>query len=129
MSLEETIRLAEEIGDGTLKNFCFCAEEHRQLAEWLRELKNLKERSISDDAIDREDALMALTGEWTVSKDELIAKFVRRVKKLPPVRPKDDRQEVIDRICKLQTYKLFSGGEKMVELDEVIAILEGKEPE
>lgn len=58
-----------------------------------------------------------------------IAVFVRRVKKLPPVRPKDDRQDLIDSISKLQTYKLYESGEKMVELDEVIAILEGRECE
>lgn len=129
MSLEETIRLAEEIGDGTLKNFCFCAEEHRQIAEWLRELKRLKERNISDDAISREDALMSLTGEWKESRDELIAKFARRIKKLPPVTPKDDRKEAIDSVRKLQKYKVFAGGEELVSLDKVIAILEGEEPE
>lgn len=41
-----------------------------------------------DDLVRREDALMALTGEWTESRDELIAKAVRRIKKLPSVIPK-----------------------------------------
>ena len=41
MTLEEAIRHAEQIADSykdTEPN-CKCAEEHRQLAEWLKELK------------------------------------------------------------------------------------------
>lgn len=41
MTLDEVIQhaeeTAEELGD------CPCAEEHRQLAEWLKELKLLRE--------------------------------------------------------------------------------------
>ena len=40
-----------------------------------------------DDCIKREDALMCLTGEWTESTDELIHRFIRRIRKLPPVAP------------------------------------------
>ena len=87
------------------------------------------EQEPCEDAISREDALMALTGEWTVSKDELIAKFVRRIKKLQSVIPKDDRQELIDRIRKLQKYRFSKDDDAMVNLDDVIAILEGGEPE
>lgn len=42
MTLEEAIDHAEEVA----KIECGkCAEEHRQLAEWLRELKKLREQS------------------------------------------------------------------------------------
>ena len=34
----------------------------------------------SEDVIRREDALMALTGEWTEPTDELIHKFIKRIK-------------------------------------------------
>jgi len=40
-----------------------------------------------EDAISREDTLMALTGEWTEPTDELIHRFIRRIKNLPPVTP------------------------------------------
>jgi hypothetical protein len=40
MTLDEAIRHAEEKGKGCDN----CAEEHRQLAEWLKELKERRER-------------------------------------------------------------------------------------
>ena len=46
------------------------------------------EQEPCDDCISREDALMALTGEWTEPTDELIHRFIRRIKKLPSVNPK-----------------------------------------
>lgn len=82
---------------------------------------NQYNQDASIDCISREDAIEEATKEGSygyISAYEL--------SNLPSVTPKDDRQEVIDRICKLQTYKLFQGGEKMVELDKVIAILEGR---
>lgn len=45
------------------------------------------EQQTGEDAISREDALMALTGEWTEPTDELIHRFIRRIKKLPSVNP------------------------------------------
>lgn len=53
MTLDEAIKHAEEVADGhdrikqikavTLEE-CKCADEHRQLAEWLKELKQLREQ-------------------------------------------------------------------------------------
>lgn len=45
MTLEEAIQHAEEVAcDLENKDKCDkCAAEHRQLAEWLKELKKLKE--------------------------------------------------------------------------------------
>lgn len=43
------------------------------------------EQQPCEDAINREDALMALTGEWTEITDEIIHRFIKRIKKLPPV--------------------------------------------
>lgn len=40
-----------------------------------------------EDAISREDALMCLTGEWTEITDEIIHRFIKRIKALPPVNP------------------------------------------
>ena len=44
----------------------------------------------TEDAISREDALMALTGEWTESTDEIIHRFIKRIKALPSVTPKQN---------------------------------------
>lgn len=41
-----------EVIDEHLANYQMCAEEHRQLAEWLKELKTLKEQTIPLSVID-----------------------------------------------------------------------------
>ena len=38
-------------------------------------------------AISREDALMALTGEWKESRDEILSLAIRRIRVLPLVKP------------------------------------------
>jgi hypothetical protein len=59
-----------------------------------------------EDAISREDALMCLTGEWTEITDEIIHRFIKRIKALPPVTPQpkwipvseglpEDEQEIL----------------------------------
>lgn len=45
------------------------------------------EQEPCEDCISREDALMALTGEWTELTDEIIYRFVKRIKSLPLVTP------------------------------------------
>ena len=66
-----------------LKNF---ADHCYPNEEFLMAIKAL-EQEPCDDAISREDALMALTGEWPESIEELIHRFNRRIKTLPPVIP------------------------------------------
>ena len=56
MTLDEAIKHAEEVANANerlgktihsamhLSDYCKCAEEHRQLAEWLKELKAYRER-------------------------------------------------------------------------------------
>lgn len=41
MTLDEAIQHADEKGQGT----CQCHEDHRQLADWLRELKAFREKA------------------------------------------------------------------------------------
>lgn len=41
MTIDEAIIHAENVASKCTIN-CFCAEEHRQLAEWLKELKHLR---------------------------------------------------------------------------------------
>lgn len=72
MTLDEAIRHAEEVAenkraesetaeiqgcDRYALKCAKCAEEHRQLAEWLRDYKRLKEKEPSGDLISREDAI------------------------------------------------------------------------
>lgn len=45
MELDEAIRHAEEMAELNEAECFECAEEHRQLAEWLKELKEYKERA------------------------------------------------------------------------------------
>jgi hypothetical protein len=111
MTIDEAIKYAKEVakkqennaknyprpdrsvrGSGKKYNaYLKSAEEHRQLAEWLKELKQLREQEPSDDCISREDALMCLTGEWTEPTDELIHRFIRRIKNLPSVNPQEPK--------------------------------------
>lgn len=44
MTLEKAIKHCEEKSSGCSQ----CADEHRQLAEWLRELKERRERDKND---------------------------------------------------------------------------------
>ena len=46
-----------------------------------------KDDENGDDLIRREDALMSLTGEWTESRDEILSKAIRRIKRLPSAQP------------------------------------------
>ena len=52
----------------------------------------------TEDAISREDALMVLTGEWTEITDEIIHRFIKRIKVLPSVTPKQRWFPVSERL-------------------------------
>ncbi len=58
MSLDDAIVHAEEVANGKCDK---CGQEHKQLAEWLKELKTLKEQDSCKDAISRE-AVLSLWG-------------------------------------------------------------------
>ena len=46
MTLDEAIKDREEVAEAAEKlEFRLCAEEHRQLAEWLKELKEYKDKN------------------------------------------------------------------------------------
>lgn len=95
MTLDEAIKHAEEVAeinqaiayntdDGNWMDIAQCekcAEEHRQLAEWLKELKKLREQTEPEkcgDCISREAAIQAVTH----FDDPL-----KRLYELPPVEP------------------------------------------
>lgn len=64
-----------------------CAEEHHQLAEWLKELKAYKEQS--GDAISRQEVLNSINAVCIYENEyNLTAKHIKdAVKQLPPVTP------------------------------------------
>ena len=102
-----------------------CADEHRQLAEWLRELKRLKEQEPCEDAISRKVVLNKIKEvcfsrekEWidfrvsqgSNGQRDFIIKFIES---LPPVTPKPKTGH-------WNTYELAQGGinEKWLECSE-----------
>ena len=103
MTLDEAIKHAEEVAEEKENeaqdleyskldwrheaNQCFtCAEDHRQLAEWLKELKRLKEQEPCEDAISRQAVLVTARNscaDLVSNKDTEI--FCDEIKALPPV--------------------------------------------
>ena len=61
-------------------------DEHHTCNEY-KLLMELIEQTPCGDCINRDDALNALTEEWTESLDDIISKFIRKIKNLPPVIP------------------------------------------
>jgi len=59
MTLDEAIKHAEEVADVCEFEARKCAKEHRQLAEWLKELKQLKKQTSSGREAHLENALQA----------------------------------------------------------------------
>ena len=79
--LKETIvELRDSNGTGTQQEVCKFLVNYMGILE-----KQMQEPC--EDAISREDALMCLTGEIkeTDTIETIIARFVRRIRKLPPV--------------------------------------------
>ena len=105
MTLDEAIKHAEEVAEakersaklyqrpdrgvkGSGKRYlsCLeCAKEHRQFAEWLKELKQLKEQEPCDDCISRQEVL-----DLFAQKCDAVRPYHevwQGVKELPPVTP------------------------------------------
>lgn len=71
MTLEESIKHCMDIADYD----CFtdeqrkCSEEHQQLADWLRELKERREKDMTGDLISRQTALTTIeANQGTLNK-------------------------------------------------------------
>ena len=105
MTLDETIKHAEEVMNENLEKTkgrnasdpiainCFeCAEEHRQLAEWLKDYKRLLEQEPWEDCIGREETKQFLYERIDrLNDDELYDIFSKIIddmyNELPPVTP------------------------------------------
>ena len=90
MNLDEAIKHCEEVADTP----CFtdeearCYTEHRQLAEWLKELKAYKEQS--GDVISRDKAIVQLShllSDWDDDWNVGIRKCIETVKSVKSVSP------------------------------------------
>ena len=111
MTIDEAIRHAEEVAEKTEKKASWflgkegnpnyescvkCANEHRQLAEWLEELKQLREKEPCEDAISRQQVLDIIKFEekWlkdakgnNTNTDIAFSSIRAQVAKLSPVTP------------------------------------------
>lgn len=68
-----------------------CAEEHRQLAEWLKELKQLREQKPCEDAISRQSMLnyqQYLYGNMSNEENYELWKFIKALPSVAPARQK-----------------------------------------
>lgn len=68
MTLDEAIKHAEEVAIDQDLCCSECAEEHRQLAEWLKDYKQLLEQQSSNDCIARQP----LIDNWNCCADMLM---------------------------------------------------------
>jgi hypothetical protein len=66
-----------------------CADEHMQLAEWLRDYKRLKEQEPSGDLISRGEVLENAFKIYTHECGLLDVVGVATIKTLPPVKPQE----------------------------------------
>lgn len=110
MTLDEAIRHCEEVAD-RLRQGCddvamSCEADHRQLAKWLRELKELRSNAqghendhiaevSKKDTISRQAAIEALDGEITITgktNAEAVRDYVNavkgRIERIQPIQPK-----------------------------------------
>lgn len=120
MTIDEAIRHCEEVAD-SLRQGCDeydegakgCEAEHRQLAEWLRELKELRSNaqghendhiaeSSKKDTISRQAAIDALDGEITITgktNAEAVRDYVHavkgRIERIPPIQPKRGKYRAV----------------------------------
>ena len=60
--------------------------------EFFAEVADVLEKEPCEDAINREDAIMCMTGKYaadmTYKPEDIISKHIRRLRALPPVQPK-----------------------------------------
>ena len=110
MTLDEAIKHAEEVaeknekkaswfwgkeGNPNYENCVECAEEHRQIADWLKELKQLKEQEPCEDCVSRQaviDIVVFECGKWT----GLAKEISKQLGHLPSVTPQPKMGRWID---------------------------------
>ena len=71
MTLDDAIKHAENVANRCTTNV-YCAEEHKQLAKWLRELKELKEQ---------QDKIIQILDDYDLEAWEILEKIKEVVTK------------------------------------------------
>lgn len=94
MTIDEAIKHCMDIAETQemCSNGKKCAKEHRQLAEWLKELKALKEQESCEDCISRQAVLDGLASIAKVkaksdAQKSLMGRVMFFTEHLPPVTP------------------------------------------
>lgn len=117
MNLDDAIKHCEEVAeikekqikngdwekDSLTKRNCIkCAEEHRQLAEWLKDYKRLKEQEPCEDAISRQAVLDTISELNAISfyeaqedSKECYYELRQAIKDLSPVKPQEPKTEKV----------------------------------
>lgn len=116
---KEEIKNTPEIVDFMLDKSVI-ADSRMKLHKRLEEICELAIKILEQepcDAISREDALMALTGKWTLTEewteewteltDKLIHRFIKRIKALPPVNPQPKIGHWVEENINEWSHKVF----------------------
>jgi ArsR family metal-binding transcriptional regulator len=136
MTLDEAIKHAEEVADEKKKEACnlydvknyeesreciWCSEEHRQLADWLKDYKRLKEQQPCKDTIRRTEVMKVLSDFVTLEKyiDKhnhiTFEPLEQMINMLPSVNPESKIVALLEK-----TYADFcrcEGGEGWLKID------------
>ena len=146
MTIDEAIKHAEEVAEekenegkllcqseGASIGCLTCAEEHRQLAEWLRDYKRLKEQEPCEDAISRKAVVKYIkASDADLGHDSENEFAVEDILNMPHVTPvaciakvtfaKDELQKIVDEKVKELAQHMESRwipcSERLPEIDE-----------
>lgn len=81
-----------EVIEEHLANYQMCADEHRQLAEWLKDYKRLLEQEPCDDAISRQEVVSYLCAHCPDDAECFNdCDDIKNIKSLPSVRPQEPK--------------------------------------
>lgn len=92
-------KMKSEISLSNADDFDKYAKQHRQLAEWLKELKKFREEEPCEDCVSRQ-AVLEQTYSWC--KDEFLRTtnpfdyLRKRINSLPPVTPTSSKMEQVE---------------------------------
>lgn len=106
MTLDEAILHAEEVAEEnqSIVDGCDyfgenmakcekCAAEHRQLAEWLKELKQLREQEPCEDAVSRRVVKEQMIKYGFLAPDMTVTEFVEDLPSVQPMRKQEPKSE------------------------------------
>lgn len=94
MTRDEYIKWLKQLDENLKFDGLIDGDKEVDLHEMIFDLCEMLEQQTCEDAISREDALMALTGEWTESRDEILSLAIRRIRTLPSVNPQYTEDEI-----------------------------------